>query len=183
MALPTTGPLSFLDIQGEYGGNFPITMTEYYGENNIPNSGTISVQDFRGQSAQFNISQTFRSTQDAFATNSGQAIARITFNDSGQVFTTGTNDNLQVTNWINPTSDSSESNFQVFATRTNTLGTFGNFNSWINISGDPSFGIESNNGQGFRLSDFTFKIRDGSDTSNTTSERTIQMSASSETNL
>jgi len=44
-------PLSFSQIQTEFGGTHPISMTEYYGEGTLPTSGTISVSDFYGQSA------------------------------------------------------------------------------------------------------------------------------------
>ena len=54
MALPSTGALSFSQIQGEFGGANPISLSEYYGAaSGIPASGTISVSDFRGKSAGF----------------------------------------------------------------------------------------------------------------------------------
>lgn len=63
MPVPATGPVSFLDIQNEYGGSGPIGLNEYYrGGLYVPNpaptspyqtapisaSGTISVGMFRG---------------------------------------------------------------------------------------------------------------------------------------
>jgi len=60
MTLPTTGPLSFADIQTEFGGANPISLTEYYaggayvpsgtsGTNGaVPSSGAISVSSFYG---------------------------------------------------------------------------------------------------------------------------------------
>lgn len=50
MALPTTGPISFNDIQNELGGSNPIAMTEYYGIDTLPTENTISMQNFRGVS-------------------------------------------------------------------------------------------------------------------------------------
>lgn len=52
MTLQSTGPISFLDIQNEFGGTTPIVITEYYGATvGIPTSGEISLDDFYGTSA------------------------------------------------------------------------------------------------------------------------------------
>ena len=62
MALPTSGPLSLSDIQGEFGGSNPISLSEYYAGGGlvapgttgtygaVPSSGTISIQNFYGTS-------------------------------------------------------------------------------------------------------------------------------------
>jgi hypothetical protein len=62
MPLPTSGPLSLNDIQTEFGGTNPISLSEYYagGANvpagtsgtfgAVPSSGTISIQNFYGTS-------------------------------------------------------------------------------------------------------------------------------------
>jgi hypothetical protein len=60
MALPASGPLSLADIQGEFGGSNPISLSEYYAGGGlvppgttgtygaVPTSGTISIQNFYG---------------------------------------------------------------------------------------------------------------------------------------
>ena len=61
MALPDSGVLSLDDIQTEFGGTNPISMSEYYRggsfvtDNNtdIPTSGEISFSDFYGGVKQF----------------------------------------------------------------------------------------------------------------------------------
>jgi hypothetical protein len=62
MALPTSGPLTLADIQTEFGGSNPISLSEYYaggglvpsgttGTNGaVPSSGTISISNFYGTS-------------------------------------------------------------------------------------------------------------------------------------
>lgn len=51
MAVPT-GTASLLDIQNEFGGAAPISLSEYYGAaSGVPTSGAISINDFRGASA------------------------------------------------------------------------------------------------------------------------------------
>lgn len=52
MTLPSSGTLSLLDIQGEFGGSNPIGINEYYGvATGVPSSGTIAVSNFYGTSA------------------------------------------------------------------------------------------------------------------------------------
>jgi len=58
MALPESGPLSLPDIQAEFGGTNPISLSEYYKGGayvlntdfapNVPTSGTIKISDFYG---------------------------------------------------------------------------------------------------------------------------------------
>ena len=58
MALPESGPLSLSDIQAEFGGTNPISISEYYKGGafvlttdfapNVPTSGTINISDFYG---------------------------------------------------------------------------------------------------------------------------------------
>jgi hypothetical protein len=58
MALPLTGPISLTDIQTEFGGAIPTSLSEYYKGGayvlttdyapNVPTSGTISLSDFYG---------------------------------------------------------------------------------------------------------------------------------------
>ena len=64
MPIPSTGPVSLADVQAEFSGSNPIAINEYYEgaasgyvtstnytpANQIPESGTISLADFRGVS-------------------------------------------------------------------------------------------------------------------------------------
>ena len=51
MALQTSGAISLQDIQNEFGGSHPISLSEYYGvASGIPSSGQISVSQFYGKS-------------------------------------------------------------------------------------------------------------------------------------
>lgn len=52
MALQTSGPISLLDIQNEFGGSNPISLSEYYSSDpRLPSSGTISLSNFYGKLA------------------------------------------------------------------------------------------------------------------------------------
>lgn len=58
MALPTSGPISWEMIRAEFGGGYPIQISQYYrggglvpnipANANVPTSGTISAQNFYG---------------------------------------------------------------------------------------------------------------------------------------
>ena len=70
MALPTSGALSLSDIQTEFGGSNPISLSEYYagglyvpsgtsGTNGaVPTSGEIAVSDFYGTQAGITVTVT-----------------------------------------------------------------------------------------------------------------------------
>lgn len=52
MVLQTSGAISLLDVQNEFGGSNPIGINEYYNAaSGIPASGTISLSNFYGTSA------------------------------------------------------------------------------------------------------------------------------------
>jgi hypothetical protein len=52
MTLQSSGPISFSNIQTEFSGVNPISLTEYYGRaSGIPASGQISVSQFYGKSS------------------------------------------------------------------------------------------------------------------------------------
>lgn len=61
MALPLSGPLSLSQIQAEFGGSNPISLSEYYrggpyttpNNTNVPTSGAISISNFYGATRQF----------------------------------------------------------------------------------------------------------------------------------
>jgi len=49
MTLQASGPISFTDIQTEFGGSNPIRLNGFYGRDvNIPSSGQVSVNQFYG---------------------------------------------------------------------------------------------------------------------------------------
>jgi hypothetical protein len=63
MSVPA-GTASLSDIQTEFGGSNPISLSEYYGVlSSIPSSGAISIDDFRGKQNVFVLtSDTFTSS-------------------------------------------------------------------------------------------------------------------------
>ena len=60
--LVASGPLSLLDIQGEFGGAAPISISEYYAAaSGVPASGEISIHNFHGKSKYVPISPSYTS--------------------------------------------------------------------------------------------------------------------------
>jgi hypothetical protein len=52
MAIPSSGAVALSDIQTEFGGSNPISISEYYAAaGGVPASGEISISDFYGTSA------------------------------------------------------------------------------------------------------------------------------------
>ncbi len=82
MTLPTSGPITLSDIQGEFGGSNPISLNEYYAGGTyvpagttgtygaVPSSGTISVRNFYGTS---NVPALSVTASDVSAVDSGFA--------------------------------------------------------------------------------------------------------------
>jgi hypothetical protein len=88
MALPASGPLSLSQIQGEFGGSNPISMSEYYrggafvtnNNTSVPTSGTIAVSNFYGTVRRIFIPLTISSSTynyDVYANRGGSYVAGI----------------------------------------------------------------------------------------------------------
>ena len=66
MTLQSSGAISLSQIQTEFGGSNPISLSEYYGAaSGIPGSGTISMNQFYGKSVggQYLLSRGYTGTQ------------------------------------------------------------------------------------------------------------------------
>lgn len=80
MVLPSSGPISLGQIQTEFGGSNPISISEYYNGGpyithtvnalapNVPSSGPIKLSDFYGSAKLFNVN--FDITRDSALVNS-----------------------------------------------------------------------------------------------------------------
>ena len=55
MALQSSGAIKLSEIQTEFGGSNPISLSEYYGSDTVPESGVISLSDFYGTAATIHI--------------------------------------------------------------------------------------------------------------------------------
>jgi len=68
MALQSSGAISLQDVQNEFGGSHPISLSEYYGRaGGIPGSGTISLSNFYGKSSSISVNVSFSQCYDHYA--------------------------------------------------------------------------------------------------------------------
>ena len=58
MAIQASGVITLQDIQDEFGGSHPISLSEYYGSDTVPASGQISLSDFYGTQSAFSFNVT-----------------------------------------------------------------------------------------------------------------------------
>jgi alpha-glucuronidase len=68
MTLQTSGAISLANIQTEFGGSNPISLSEYYGMGGVTGSGQISIGNFYGTSAGI-ASYTYSNTRDDIMTS------------------------------------------------------------------------------------------------------------------
>jgi len=86
MALPTSGPISFQDIEDEFDGAHPISMAEYYGADAyglIPNSGTIAMSNFHGAVNKAPPGSTTYEANDTFVVPAGYTTVTVTMIGGG----------------------------------------------------------------------------------------------------
>ena len=174
MALPSSGPLTLANIQTEFGGSNPISLSEYYAGGSfvpagttgtygaVPSSGAISIRNFYGTTAvTIDFLDEFVSATAFFSAQAGYQIAGTTFGglDAGNTY--------QIINysfpyspyqWITPTSQAA--NYEVYAILTggDTL-TSGTLNAWVAVSGNPAWILESIGSNVYRTSYLDFQVR------------------------
>lgn len=169
MTLPTSGPLTLANIQTEFGGSNPISLSEYYaggayvpagtsGTNGaVPSSGTISISNFYGTSAVVvNFTTQYISDLNYLQAQAGYQIygsgANIgkdySFNFGGQTF---------IEQWCTPTSQAG--NYEVYVTNSGAALSGGTLNSWVALSGNPTWFINAF-GQGeSNVATLSFQVR------------------------
>lgn len=162
MTLPTSGPLSLSDIQGEFGGSNPISLNEYYaggglvpagttGTNGaVPSSGTISISNFYGTSNQY-VAFDDTSAYD-FVFSPMSALASYQISATGYVNATG----VSSVQWCFPTS--ATGNFEVYASLNSGSLTSGTLNSWVACSGSPVWYCNQG-GFGIKTANLSFQAR------------------------
>jgi len=124
MPLPSSGPLSLANIQTEFGGSNPISLSEYYAGGGlvpagttgtygaVPSSGTISIRNFYGTS---NVVISISNDSVGYASGGlSSATAGYRLTSGGQIEHNQQNSYSNVGQWITPTSQAS--NYEVFAT-------------------------------------------------------------------
>jgi len=185
MPLPTPGvPLSLSQIQGEFGGVNPISMSEYYaggglvpagttGSNGaVPANGTISISQFYGTSNVV-ISITDQNISD-FDASAAYAYYILTSGGLVQSSTQGGGTSpTTLETWCTPTSQAS--NYEALVTVTSGALS-GGPSGWVALSSSRAWFVEEFTSGNSNLCIFTVQIR-RIGTSTTLDTATIELQA------
>lgn len=169
MALPSSGPLTMADIQTEFGGSNPISLSEYYAGGAyvpagtsgtygaVPSSGTISIRNFYGTSNVV-ISITNQSITDSDAT---AAYAYYFLTAGGQVEQStqaGGASPSNIEQWCTPTS--AASNYEARVTVTSGSLTGGSSTgTWLALSSTRNWYVSESTSGNTKQCIFTVEIR------------------------
>jgi hypothetical protein len=169
MALPASGPLTLADIQGEFGGSNPISLSEYYAGGGlvpagttgtygaVPSSGEISIRNFYGTSNividftdQSIVGIQFGSAQAGYwifgaGGNIGKAYEFVNFGPQ-----------TLLEQWITPTTTAG--NYEVYVTASGSTP-FGTLNSWVALSGNPSWYLDVSGSGNSYFCTLSFQVR------------------------
>lgn len=165
MALPTSGPLSLANIQTEFGGSNPISLSEYYAGGTyvpsgttgtygaVPSSGTIGIRNFYGTSG---VAVNFT---DASVSSVSYSVvsARYRIDNDGYVYVDEGSGYYAYENWVLPLS--AGSNYEVYATLTSGTLTSGTTGSWVATSGDPAWVVTATTSPSTVAAALTFQVR------------------------
>ena len=160
MTLPTSGPLSLSDIQTEFGGTAPTSLSEYYaggayvpsgtsGTNGpVPSSGAIGIANFYGTSSLvINFGDAYPYALSYFSAKAGYVIAGVnaTGVTAGNVYEDVNNTLSQLEQWITPKSQAT--NYEVYATYAGVAPSGSSLNSWVSCSSNPYWYIQATGNQ------------------------------------
>lgn len=185
MPLPSSGPLSLNDIQTEFGGTNPISLSEYYagGANvpagttgtygAVPSSGAISIRNFYGTSK-----ATFRLDTNTYTDTTfdpGTAGVTLAINSNGTLVVTGTNaGTLDSYNWITPTTGSTS--YYVRATLIGGSFSSGTTGTWLALTSNRTWTV-TQSGAGTKTANATFEIASDSGGTNIVASAGIILTA------
>lgn len=191
MTLPTSGPLTLADIQTEFGGSNPISLSEYYaggsyvpagttGTNGaVPSSGTISISNFYGTSNV--VIQLTSPVTVAYASgNLTAAVAGYAIDPDGYVYTAAaaTATYSQFEQWDNVAATTG--NYQVRATLNSGDTPSGTLGTWTTITARQTWQLISTRPGGgqYKTCNLTIEIRDTA-TSTVRATATVTLEADS----
>jgi hypothetical protein len=169
MALPSSGALSLSDIQGEFGGSNPISLSEYYAGGAyvpagttgtygaVPSSGAISIQNFYGTSS---VIVNF-SDWSVFAAAGGYSAAYYAIfgagSGIGKVYeAVNTGPYTFAEQWCTPTSQGG--NYEVYAS-VSAGSVTGTLNTWIATTGNPFWYVAVSGSGNSAYGQLTLQVR------------------------
>jgi hypothetical protein len=167
MPLPSSGPLSLNDIQTEFGGSNPISLSEYYAGGGlvpsgttgtygaVPSSGTISIRNFYGTSkVVITLTDQYINDFSGGARNATTGY-RLTSGGVAQALIYNTYYTLET--WCTPTGEAV--NYEVLVNNVTGSGlSSGTVGSWIALSTTRTWTLVATPGNG-ELTSFDVSIR------------------------
>jgi hypothetical protein len=168
MTLPTPGvSLSMSQIQGEFGGSNPISLSEYYaggsyvpagttGSNGaVPSGGTISISQFYGTSNAIIAFDSY--TLSDFQLDPNDAICYYRINSNGNVYGTSVGIPFDLLEqWATPTSIASQ--YEVYATLNTGSLSGGTTGSWLSLGTTQDWWVERTS-IGSKVANMTMEVR------------------------
>lgn len=175
MALANTGPLSLSDIQTEFGGSDPISLSEYYAAaTGVPASGTISISDFYGTSAAFIGLDPSYYLEVFKVSPEGSVSAIFSLESDGDIVFYNDGAPLDLGDWVSPKS-AAPGPYSVRVVVTSGTLDAGNTNVWESLTISREWNI-TQTGIGIRSVIFELSISDdGGTTVLDTTEVTMQV--------
>lgn len=189
MPLPSSGPLSLNDIQTEFGGTNPISLSEYYagGANvpagttgtfgAVPSSGAISIQNFYGTSKiVYRLDNNTYIDLGLFGVFPAQVVFRVNSNGTveASTFNSGVVDSY---NWLTPTTGSTT--YYVRATLNSGSLNSGTTGVWQALTTDRVWDVYVNEfTSGSQNANLTIAIATDSGGTNIVVSATISLEAS-----
>lgn len=172
MTLPSSGPLTLADIQTEFGGSNPISLSEYYAGGSyvpagtsgtygaVPSSGAISIRNFYGTS-NILISITNQTISGYTVTPD---VSETAYNlggvagQDGKVYSYTTYDGyVELEQWCTPTSQAS--NYEAYVTITSGYLDAGPTNTWVALNVSRQWFVSEGSSGNSRVCTFTVQIR------------------------
>lgn len=160
MTLPSSGPLSLSDIQTEFGGSNPISLSEYYAGGAyvpsgttgtygaVPSSGQISIQNFYGTSAipvYYYVSRYVSTYNNTSAQPANQTIKDVvTYGTDGTYYVTGVDEVNSSTSYLFVAKFSGTTGAVVFSRSLGSSGQLGASGLLTDSSGNVYIGGTSN---------------------------------------
>jgi hypothetical protein len=157
MALQADGTIKFSEVQAEFGGTNPISISEYYGSDTVPASGVISLSDFYGTSS---VAVTLQNASASDITFGGVSVASLTAGTDGTSSGSG-NAGVTAPAWWSAAPDVGiGSDYEIRATlATGDAPTSGTLNTWLSL-GTARTWSQSQAVDGQRSCTLTIEIRD-----------------------
>lgn len=167
MPLPSSGPLALTDIQTEFGGSNPISLSEYYAGGSfvpagttgtygaVPSSGTISIRNFYGTSKVVIAITNQTISAGVFSPDTAEAGYRL--NSNGKVYKNQNGSLTEIETWCTPTSEAS--NYEARVTVVSGVTPTGTIGSWVALSSTREWTVQEPTPGNTSTSTFTVEIR------------------------